>query len=116
MIFSVDDIVHYTYNPAEKNDDTWPFDNDQYILLNIAIESVIEPSFTSSAMEIDYIRVYQEQPLSIDQNNPSEIQLYPNPASKRFFIDSTIEIDEVNIYDLHGRLVVKQRPMQKKSA
>ncbi|HAE32191.1 MAG TPA: hypothetical protein DCF89_13820 [Flavobacteriales bacterium] len=64
-------------------------------------------------MEIDYIRVYQEQPLSIDQNNPSEIQLYPNPTSKRFFIDSTIEIDEVNIYDLHGRLVVKQQPMQK---
>ena len=113
MIFSVDDIVHYTYNPAEKNDDTWPFDNDQYILLNIAIESVIEPSFTSSAMEIDYIRVYQEQPLSIDQNNPLEIQLYPNPASKRFFIDSTKDIDEVNIYDLHGRLVVQRRPMQK---
>ena len=113
MIFSVDDIEHYTYNPTVKNDDTWPFDSDQYILLNIAIESVIESSFTSSAMEIDYIRVYQEQPLSIDQNNPSEIQLYPNPASKRFFIDSTIEIDEVNIYDLHGRLVVKQRPMQK---
>ena len=113
MIFSVDDIEHYTYNPTVKNDDTWPFDSDQYILLNIAIESVIESGFTSSAMEIDYIRVYQEQPLSIDQNNPSEIQLYPNPASKRFFIDSTIEIDEVNIYDLHGRLVVQRRPMQK---
>jgi len=113
MTFSVDDIEHYTYNPAVKNSDTWPFDNDQYILLNIAIESSIAASFTSSAMEIDYIRVYQEQPLSIDQNNPSEIQLYPNPASKRFFIDSTIEIDEVNIYDLHGRLVVQRRPMQK---
>lgn len=113
MIFSVDDIEHYTYNPTVKNDDTWPFDSDQYILLNIAIESVIESSFTSSVMEIDYIRVYQEQPLSIDQNNPSEIQLYPNPASKRFFIDSTKDIDEVNIYDLHGRLVVQRRPMQK---
>ena len=113
MIFSVDDIEHYTYNPAEKNDDTWPFDNDQYILLNIAIESVIESGFTSSAMEIDYIRVYQEQPLSIDQNNPLEIQLYPNPASKRFFIDSTKDIDEVNIYDLHGRRVLQRRPMQK---
>ena len=113
MIFSVDDIEHYTYNPTVKNSNTWPFDSDQYILFNIAIESVIESSFISSALEIDYIRVYQEQPLSIDQNNPSEIQLYPNPASKRFFIDSTIEIDEVNIYDLHGRLVVQRRPMQK---
>jgi len=113
MIFSVDDNVHYIYNPAVKNSDTWPFDKDQYILLNIAIESSIAPSFTSSAMEIDYIRVYQEQPLSIKENNLSEIQLYPNPTSKRFFIDSTKEINEVNIYDLHGRLVVQRRPMQK---
>ena len=61
----------------------------------------------------DYIRVYQEQPLSIDQNNPSEIQLYPNPTSERFFIDSTKDINEVNIYDLHGRRVLQRRPMQK---
>ncbi len=113
MIFSVDDIEHYTYNPTVKNDDTWPFNSDQYLLLNVAIQESIEPSFTSSAMEIDYIRVYQDQPLSIDQNNPSQIQLYPNPTSKRFIIDSTKDINEVNIYDLHGRLVVQRRPMQK---
>ena len=113
MIFSVDDIEHYTYNPAVKNSDTWPFDNDQFILLNIAIESVIESSFTSSAMEIDYIRVYQEQPLSIKENNFSEIQLYPNPTSKRFYIRSTTEIHELNIYDLQGRSILHHQPMQK---
>lgn len=59
MVFSVDDVVHYTYNPAIKNADTWPFDNDQYIILNIAIEPGIDPAFTQSAMELDYIRVYQ---------------------------------------------------------
>ncbi len=59
MEFSVDDVVHYTYNPATKNSDTWPFDTDQYIILNIAIEPGIDPAFTQSAMEIDYIRVYQ---------------------------------------------------------
>ena len=42
-----------------------------------------------------------------------QIQLYPNPALKRFFIDSTKDIDEVNIYDLNGRPVVQRRPMQK---
>ncbi len=59
MVFSVDDVVHYTYNPAVKNSDTWPFDAEQYIILNIAIEPGIDPAFTQSAMEIDYIRVYQ---------------------------------------------------------
>ena len=59
MVFSVDDVVHYTYNPAIKNADTWPFDNDQYIILNIAIQPSIDQAFTQSAMEIDYVRVYQ---------------------------------------------------------
>ena len=59
MIFSVDGIIHYTYNPEIKNSDTWPYDAEQYILLNIAIEPSIAPNFTQDAMEIDYIRVYQ---------------------------------------------------------
>lgn len=59
MTFSVDDYVHYIYNPSAKNASTWPFNAQQYLLLNIAIEPSIASSFTSSAMEIDYIRIYQ---------------------------------------------------------
>jgi beta-glucanase (GH16 family) len=59
MIFSIDGVAHYTYNPKIKDSDTWPFNSDQYILLNIAIEPDIEPSFVESAMVVDYIRVYQ---------------------------------------------------------
>lgn len=57
--FSVDGDEHYVYNPSVKNSDTWPFDSDQYILLNIAIEPDIDPSFVESSMVIDYIRIYQ---------------------------------------------------------
>jgi len=63
MVFSIDDDVHYTYNPSNKNSDTWPFDADQFIILNVAMGGgfggVIDPNFTQSSMEIDYIRVYQ---------------------------------------------------------
>ncbi len=59
MVFSVDDIEHYTYNPTTKDSSTWPFDADQYMLLNIAIQPSIEASFVQSSMEIDYVRVYQ---------------------------------------------------------
>lgn len=59
IVFSVDGVVHYTYNPPIKNSETWPFTTDQYILLNIAIEPDIDPSFEESAMVVDYIRVYQ---------------------------------------------------------
>ena len=59
MIFSVDGIPHYTYNPAVKNASTWPFDAEQYILLNLAIQSSINPDFTDCKFEVDYVRVYQ---------------------------------------------------------
>ncbi|MDG0968316.1 MAG: family 16 glycosylhydrolase [Porticoccaceae bacterium] len=60
MIFAVDDIEHYTYQPEIKNDQTWPFDNDQYLLLNFAIESSIDPDFTEGNLEIDFVRVYDQ--------------------------------------------------------
>ena len=63
MDFSIDGIVFYTYNPANKNDSTWPFYQDQFLLLNIAMGGgfggAIDPAFTQSTMEVDYIRVYQ---------------------------------------------------------
>lgn len=59
MIFSVDDVVHYVYNPNRKNNATWPYDAEYYFLLNIAIEPAIDANFKESAMVVDYIRVYQ---------------------------------------------------------
>ena len=59
LVFRVDDVVHYTYEPAVQNADTWPFDADQYLLLNFAILPDISPSFSSAALEVDYVRVYQ---------------------------------------------------------
>ena len=59
MVFGIDGIVHYVYNPSVKDSSTWPFNSDQYMLLNIAIEPDIDPSFEESAMEIDYVRIYQ---------------------------------------------------------
>jgi beta-glucanase (GH16 family) len=59
MTFKVDGVVHYVYNPAVKDANTWPFDSDQYILLNVAMQPGIDPLFTQSAMEVDYVRVYQ---------------------------------------------------------
>ena len=61
MIFSVDGVEHYRYNPTTKNSSTWPFEN-QFIILNVAIGSTyhtVDPNFVSSTMEIDYVRVYQ---------------------------------------------------------
>lgn len=63
MIFYVDDVEHYRYNPSTKNINTWPFDAPQFLILNVALGGTfggsIDPNFTTSAMEIDYVKVYQ---------------------------------------------------------
>jgi beta-glucanase (GH16 family) len=62
IVFSVDGVVHYTYSPTVKNNDTWPFTANQFLILNVAMGGswfTIDPDFTESSMEIDYVRVYQ---------------------------------------------------------
>ena len=60
--FLLDNVIYYTYNPTVKDASTWPFDKEQYLLLNIAMGGVagtIASNFTESSMVIDYVRVYQ---------------------------------------------------------
>jgi len=61
--FLIDDEEFYTYNPDVKNESTWPFDADQFLILNIAmggnLGGTIDPDFDETVMEIDYVRVYQ---------------------------------------------------------
>ncbi|KQC30324.1 glycoside hydrolase family 16 protein [Flagellimonas eckloniae] len=59
MIFSIDGIAHFTYNPSIKNTETWPYDTDYYLILNIAVESEIDQNFIESPMVVDYIRIFQ---------------------------------------------------------
>lgn len=60
--FLVDNVVFYIYNPPVKNANTWPFDAEQYFLLNVAMggfAGAIPATFSQASMVIDYIRVYQ---------------------------------------------------------
>jgi beta-glucanase (GH16 family) len=106
MVFSVDNNVHYVYNPAEKNAQTWPFNAQQYILLNVAMLPSVATNFTQSAMEIDYVRVYQESALSTSNSIKDEnIIVFPNPASNQINIrvsENTMG-SEVKIYSIIGQ-------------
>lgn len=107
--FSLDSIIYYTYNPSVKNVDIWPFDKDQYLLLNVAIQQNIAANFTQSAMEVDYVRVYQQSAVSINQNNDlPEHKFFPNPVSN----DLTISFNNIKdqhllfkIYSIDGKIV-----------
>ena len=60
--FLIDDEYKYKYKPSNKTDDNWPYNKDQFILLNVAMGGswfTIDPNFTEATMEVDYVRVYQ---------------------------------------------------------
>ncbi|MGO4816800.1 family 16 glycosylhydrolase [Flavobacterium sp. W22_SRS_FP1] len=70
--FLLDDVLYYTYNPSVKNASTWPFDQEQYLLLNIAMggfAGTIPSNFTETSMVIDYVRVYQNT--TVDTEAPT---------------------------------------------
>lgn len=62
--FLVDGSLYYTYNPATKDDNTYPFNHDFFLILNVAMGGdfggAIDGTFTESSMEIDYVKVYQK--------------------------------------------------------
>lgn len=56
--FYVDDKLYYTF----INSDKFPFNKNFYLIVNFALGGVwggpVDPNFTSSTFEVDYIRVY----------------------------------------------------------
>lgn len=111
ITFLVDDVGFYTYNPAIKDGNTWPFDLDQYLILNIAMggfAGTIDSGFTESSMVIDYVRVYQNT-LSSESFGSNDFRVYPNPATNEINIQSNRPIDLVEIYNVIGQKVLTRK-------
>ena len=93
------------------------FQANHFILLNVAMGGAlggsIDPNFSSAIMEIDYVRVYQPQPLSTPSIFENELLLYPNPSDGSFQIESGIQIDEVHVYSINGQKLQSLRPNKK---
>ncbi len=108
MVFSVDGNVHYTYNPSIKNIENWPYSAPQYLLFNVAILPNIAAGFTESAMEVDYVRVYQESTASVSKNdNLLEVTLFPNPVNNELNIQFSSNLNAIKgtIYTVTGQKV-----------
>ena len=62
--FFVDNILVYTFNPAVKDQNTWPYDQPFFILLNVAIGGnfggpAVDDAIFPQEFIVDYIKVYQ---------------------------------------------------------
>jgi beta-glucanase (GH16 family) len=81
ITFMIDGVVYYTYKPSVKNNATWPFDKEQFLLLNIAMGGYagnIDAGFTESTMLIDYVRIYQNTGLGLNDSFIDTFAIYPN--------------------------------------
>ncbi|WP_192821818.1 family 16 glycosylhydrolase [Rufibacter sp. LB8] len=73
--FFVDNTLYYTYAPAVKDAKTWPLNDNFFLIMNIAVggnmgseptletngqKNGVDPNLTSTRMEVDYVRVYQQ--------------------------------------------------------
>jgi beta-glucanase (GH16 family) len=67
MDFFVDDKKYFTYQNEGTGADAWPFDKEQYLILNLAIGGAwggakgIDNSIFPQKYLIDYVRVYQQK-------------------------------------------------------
>lgn len=108
MVFKVDGITHYTYNPENKNKQNWPYNAPQYLLFNVAIQPDIISNFTESAMEVDYVRVYQESTASISEDSiENSMELFPNPVAEGLTIRVPSELlnSEAFIFSASGKKI-----------
>ena len=111
ITFMIDDVAYYTYNPSIKNSSTWPFDLDQFLLLNIAMggfSGTPDTDFTETSMVIDYVRVYQNSSLSVDDEFTDKFSIYPNPTADFIAIKTNENIDKVALYSTLGQLLINR--------
>jgi beta-glucanase (GH16 family) len=66
--FFVDDRKYFTFRKESDDKDVWPFDEPQYLLLNIAIggdwggQKGIDDTIFPQRLVVDYVRVYRQRP------------------------------------------------------
>ena len=93
-----------------------PFDEEFFILLNVAMGGSlggnIDNGFTNDIMEIDYVRIYQESPLSIAQEVKNEVRFYPNPVEDKLNIElknMTNQNVGMQVVDVSGRVIYNKQ-------
>jgi len=64
LVIGLDDVNYYQYLNPKTGAAAWPFDNPQYLLLNLAIGGTLGGAVDNAIfpvqMEVDYVRVYQK--------------------------------------------------------
>ncbi|HIK86868.1 MAG TPA: T9SS type A sorting domain-containing protein, partial [Alphaproteobacteria bacterium] len=103
----------YTSIPSQS---FWPFNSNQwYLMINLAISQSGPNANTvlPNQMEIDYVRVYQENLTSTNVVSKDNAMVFPNPASNYFSVNSQ-EFNHLKLYNLEGKLLLERDDLSDK--
>ena len=111
----VDESEIFSLNPSSywsiPSQSAWPFNaNEWYIMINLAITQAGPNSNTvfPNQMEIDYVRVYQENLTnSINIDNKNIYTVFPNPANDVLTIQGK-NVSTIKIFNIHGDIVLSK--------
>ena len=111
----VDEIELFSLNPSSywsiPSQSAWPFNaNEWYLMINLAITQAGPNSNTvfPNQMEIDYVRVYQENLTnSINIDDKNKYIVFPNPANDVLTIQSK-NVSRIKIFNIHGNIVLSK--------
>ena len=73
--------------------------------MNFAIQGNISNNFTQDTLEIDYVRLYQDQKSSITERLIHQPEFYPNPVKDQLSIkcgNGADEFSHITIYSSDG--------------
>ena len=111
----VDETELFSLNPSSywsiPSQSAWPFNaNEWYLMINLAITQAGPNSNTvfPNQMEIDYVRVYQENltnSINIDYKN--KYTVFPNPANDVLTIHGK-NVSSIKIFNIHGNIVLSK--------
>ena len=111
----VDEIELFSLNPSSywsiPSQSAWPFNaNEWYLMINLAITQAGPNSNTvfPNQMEIDYVRVYQENLTnSINIDDKNKYTVFPNPANDFLTIQGN-NVSSIKIFNIHGNIVLSK--------
>ena len=110
----VDETELFSLNPSSywsiPSQSAWPFNsNEWYLMINLAITQAGSNANTvfPNQMEIDYVRVYQENLTSTNVVSKDNTMVFPNPASNYFSVNSP-EYTNLKLYNLAGKLLLER--------
>ena len=117
----MDETELFSLNPSSywsiPSQSAWPFNaNEWYLMINLAITQTGPNSNTvfPNQMEIDYVRVYQENTTSIESVRENENIIYPNP-SNNYIVFKGNNLKYIRIYNIEGSLILDKILNQNKT-